>query len=418
MTDSKGIGADRVSRRRTLKGIGVGASLAAMGGAGFDSVAATQEKGTDPNPPVKQWPQYSYNAANTAHGRPGGPRKDAALKWDKDPSARVKGPLVVKDGRVYYCNDDHETIALDEQTGKEIWRYTNAGNDYWGVTAYKDTVYFSDRRPSDQPGGLYALDAKTGELRWKNEGRGEGISSGVTVANDTLYYGSPVSNSEDGRVYAVNPETSEELWTYRFRSDNSSWNHAWPFWNPAVADGKLFVGCHQNNDWDKVALDAETGEELWVNGAGAAGGAVAVADGIAIFPARLAYHAHDAETGEILWSFNKDDKVLWTSPAIADGTAYLGTRKSLYAADLETGRGIWEATSGQVEHDYNAGATQSSPAMTRGIVYTGPWAFDAETGEGIWRFPEGNQTSDPAVANGSVYYGGDRIVALEEKQPT
>ena len=55
---------------------------------------------------------------------------------------------------------------------------------------------------------LYAVDAATGELRWRYETRGK-VKSSPSVSNGTVYVG-----SWDKRMHAVDIETGLVKWTF------------------------------------------------------------------------------------------------------------------------------------------------------------------------------------------------------------
>src|SRR5438067_1255322 len=71
-------------------------------------------------------------------------------------------------------------------------------------TVFDDTVYFgSDDRY------LYALNALTGELKWKFK-TGDVVYSSPAVADGAVYVG-----SHDGYLYALDTKTGEERWKFK-----------------------------------------------------------------------------------------------------------------------------------------------------------------------------------------------------------
>ncbi|MEU3947518.1 PQQ-binding-like beta-propeller repeat protein [Streptomyces sp. NPDC029526] len=102
---------------------------------------------------------------------------DGKQKWSLETSevALFKEPSVVED--VLYIADSARTMrAIDPRTGKELWtstalasaglqvprQYVKAGDTLYGATDL------------DQKGGVIAMDAKTGDVRWTfNDGTGD-----------------------------------------------------------------------------------------------------------------------------------------------------------------------------------------------------------------------------------------------------
>jgi hypothetical protein len=103
----------------------------------------------------------------------------------------------------------------------------------------------------------YALDAQTGEIRWSSPA--EAAVWGAPLYVDGVVYFADLS----GNVYAVGAESGEKIWSTTVES-------AYVVAQPVYADGKVFIAsagdpAEQLGDRSGalVALDAETGEQLW-----------------------------------------------------------------------------------------------------------------------------------------------------------
>jgi outer membrane protein assembly factor BamB len=116
------------------------------------------------------------------------------LRWrvDHNTSWVVTSPAVAG-GVVYVGSSDARFVqALDEATGRELWR-TPIGGIVWSSPAISGrTVYVGDG-----VGRLHALDARTGTERWFFR-TGESVHSSPVVAGDLVIFG-----SADGGVYAL-----------------------------------------------------------------------------------------------------------------------------------------------------------------------------------------------------------------------
>jgi outer membrane protein assembly factor BamB len=170
---------------------------------------------------------------------------------------------------------------------------------------------------------------------------------------------------------------------------------------PVVADGTLYTG---SGDGVLYALDAQTGQEIWLTGgfgqlenSGAVAGDTLVVGG---YDKRVC--ALDRHTGEVLWSFNTVSFVQ-ASPLIIDERVYIATDNAIYALDLMSGQLQWEAATGKED------AYMGAPASDHGIIYTtgGKYliALDSTDGKELWRIQHDEPFTALAVANQTIYVG-------------
>ena len=165
-----------------------------------------------------------------------------------------------------------------------------------------------------------------------------------------------------------------------------------------------------------VALDASTGELLWVWDEGHISGisvtlALTVSNGVVYFGGSFGDHhlyALDATTGEVLWRYKTGDSV--GPPVVANGIVYFGSQDGhLYAADAITGETLWS---------YEVAIHWSHlPAAANGVVYVGSrsvypgatalHALDANTGSQLWSHGTNSDVHSPVVADGVVYFEAD-----------
>ena len=111
------------------------------------------------------------------------------------------------------------------------------------------TVYFGSG-----DGHLYALDANSGELKWKFK-TGNVIHASPAYADGVLFVG-----SWDSYFYAVEAATGKEKWRFQGGEDPLIHNQVGFQSSAAVADGVVYVGCRDSNLY---ALEAATGKEKW-----------------------------------------------------------------------------------------------------------------------------------------------------------
>jgi glucose dehydrogenase len=258
---------------------------------------------------AKLQPAWSYDTGDFADGKPPYPYQ----------SAFESTPLVV-DGVLYVTTPFHRLIALEPETGKELWAYdsdfdrgrrlnlyVNRGAAYWRQ-GDKRRIFLGN-----QDGYVHSIDALTGKAdpRFGNGGRinieelaleGEdregryGLTSPVTPCRDTIVVGGWVSDGRPkgpaGDIRGFDPHTGKLKWTFHTVPrpgeyghdtwEGDSWKerggtNAWSIISADEENGLAFVpltsasidfyggdrkGANLFSD-SLVALDCETGERRW-----------------------------------------------------------------------------------------------------------------------------------------------------------
>src|SRR4029453_3872455 len=119
-------------------------------------------------------------------------------------------------------------------------------------------------------GTMYALDAFSGQPLWtfnindpdpENRGGFPGIQAFETVVDGVVYFG-----AADANVYALDALTGALMWKHSVGDPTVEGAHVWS--SPAVFNGKVYVGKSSHRDdpcvrGAVIALDAETGAEVW-----------------------------------------------------------------------------------------------------------------------------------------------------------
>ena len=325
------------------------------------------------------------------------PREFHRIKWKFPTGDRVVSSPVWREGAIFFGGDDGNIYAVEAESGQQLWKY-RTGGPAPSTPAVKDGVLYA----LSYDGKLYALDARTGTTRWKFATGGErrfeakglhGMQpknqtiadafdvflSSPVVAEDAVYFG-----SGDGNLYAVDAATGELRWKFPTGDVVHS--------SPACADGVLFFG-----SWDSYfyAVEAATGKEKWRFHAGedpvihnqvGFQSSPAVVDGVVYTGCRDAQlYALEAATGKEKWRFDNAMSWVISSPAVSEGKVYFTTSdSSLYnVVDAVTGKSLLK----QQDKCYMF----SSPAIAGDVVFTGVLngtlqARDLQTGELLWSF--------------------------------
>ena len=279
-------------------------------------------------------------------------------------------PLVV--GSTVYLQDLSSSVqALDLQTGRLRWQYlVQAPNDGPNGLAFAGGRLFgaTDTR-------VFALDARTGRHLWghKLTNRHEQFVDIAPLAARGLVYTSTVGFAPGGRgaLYALDQRTGNLRWRFETIRD------PWPFpsaggggaWYPPslASDGRLYFGISNPGPWG--------GSPVRPNGG--------------MFPGPVPYTdsvlALTAGTGRLLWydqvtKHDVRDYDLEASPIVVGNTVY-GAGKSgrVVAWDRVTGKRRWTTAVGTHLHDLGPlprTPTLVCPGLWGGVLTPMAYAHD------------------------------------------
>jgi outer membrane protein assembly factor BamB len=262
------------------------------------------------------------------------------------------------------------------------------------ISVWNDLV-FTD----NDPGGAYALDAKTGAVVWNSTARAFGGSP--AVGDGAVFYGGRSRVGTGTWVTALDPETGAVEWNTKIGDHNLNAS-------PVVASGRVFIGTGEFDD-HFYALDAATGAVVWSKHLADGFFATAtVANGVVyagLVNGRL--YAWKAATGARKWVVTLPS-VIDGPAAAANGVVYIHSDGVLYALSAATGLPVW---SKPVPSGFLPAG--DSPVVSGGTLYVsagaaGLIALSASNGATLWTTPLSSDASyAPALANGVVYVATD-----------
>ncbi|MGN9793711.1 outer membrane protein assembly factor BamB family protein [Streptomyces sp. OZ13] len=240
-------------------------------------------------------------------------------RWTlRAPGGTLSSPVVVGD-TVHVVVSDSRIGAVDAHEGRIRWCSDELTKpDGGGILRAGGTVVVPVNRDYERS-GFVALDAETGEVRWKR--RRSRLRQAAAAGSAVVLW-----NDEDGgQISGVDASTGETLWEDEFSK----------IYGLLVRGGTVIIDTAGFR-----ALDARTGDELWQNGYGDLLGQGEEADAALFHTWRrgeLCVRATD--TGEVLsrTSFPKRVvKDLGPPPALVDGgralfSEALGRRIRLFA---------------------------------------------------------------------------------------
>jgi outer membrane protein assembly factor BamB len=354
--------------------------------------------------PVEPWERGPEAAGDlvvsaTGHDEPARVRAfDAGtgqLRWTyrTGPNAFVRA---VGGGWVIVAADYGPLIGLDLATGKQRWRFELASSQAaeYGTIA-GDTLFIGTSFPSEgavDPPVVYALDLATGRQRWRTVlDRGTDLQWAAPVVHgeqvlvaDTL---SHQGSAPTSHLYALDAGTGQLRWKADLHADQQGF-FAEP---PVVAGGLVYVATASRR---LLALEVDSGREVWRTSgfpviAGVRNGLV-----LAVLEDRLA--ALDAGSGVRRWEVPvRGGGEHW--PVLEGDTVYVASADDVIAVDATAGTTRW-----RVPLDPAVGPPV--PAGGRLYVATRNrlLALDASSGRSLWTSARSRIANGPLAPSDSV----------------
>lgn len=350
------------------------------------------------------WPLYGYDRARSRYLPAKGIKPPFEEVWRYKERPLLEFPPAIAGGKLYFVNNSGYAIALDADTGKQLWKRRIGRLNASSPTYYKHRLYIVNL----VPGHVVKLDARTGRILWKHSLPGRAESSPVVVGR-SLYFG-----CEDGNLYALSTRNGNVRWTTALGGPVKS--------APAYYGGVLYVGDYGGY---MNAVEAKSGRLVWQAGSlgqgfgssGAFYSTPAVAFG-RVYAGNndTRVYSFDRRDGTIAWTYSTGGYV-YSGPAVASTrhtgpTVYIGSFDgNVYALNAKSGEPRWIRSAG--------GSVIGSLTAVGNIVYaaefddTSTTGYAMKTGRTVFRYPRGTYT--PVISDGRRIYltGYSSITALQ-----
>jgi len=289
---------------------------------------------------------------------------------------------VVSNGKVYIGSGDGQMYALDALTGATLWVGAQQPVFFSNSAAVGHGLVFA----SALIGPLIAYNADTGEIVWTSDV--PTARAAPVLKGQALY----VSGSA-GELFAVDARTGIVRWSTPPESGISDQA-------PAVAGGRVF---HIRVRSHLTAYDARTGEELWELQNATSASLTAALD--KVFVPADPIVALDQATGAMIWSAPRDT-VMAGAIAVAGGLLFVPSGAGLKALNADTGALVWTAPAFSIWSPAVANGVVYASNVSGEWD-----AFDARDGTELWSVTTSScggacANGTPAVANGILYLPG------------
>lgn len=392
----------------------------------FVITAGPEERERKP-PKNGAWPMYGYDVERTK-AAPFLQRPPYRFRWAVETHGYIEFPPALVDGRAFVANQAGRFLAIEVKSRKILWQKLLRRCIASGPAVSQGVVYLGVMSPkpcnrkqgrSGLSGYLLAVSATTGKVKWRFDTAP--VESSPLVVGKLVFFG-----SWNGRIYALDKRTGRVRWTL---STGEEINSSGAFWNGAVYFG--------GDGGHLFAVNARTGalrwrassfsrfgrrEQFYPTPAAAYGRVYAAnADGTV--------YSFGARSGRLLWA-RPVGSYVYTSPAIWNRRVYVGSYDGRFAAlNAATGDVVWQRNV--------PGPVHGAPAVMAGLVYfstatglrtahasryikvgpRGTYALDARTGKLVWRQPLIGQYA-PIVADNQrvLLTGATRIYDLTPRR--
>jgi outer membrane protein assembly factor BamB len=240
-------------------------------------------------------------------------------------------------------------VALDKNTGKEIWRSMTAADPGYSAPIVYD---IGDHRELMVwvPGSLNGLDPETGKVIWSIPGK---VQNGVSVMmprkeGDLLLVSSFYNGSVMARLKAADTEVA---WKTEKASEKDTVHLNALMTTPFIENGYIYGVCNQGQ---LRCLNAKTGERIWENtellSAGKklhCGTAFIVKNGgrfilfnetgEMIFAKLSPQGVEEISRGKLIEPTSEfaGRPIVWSHPALSEGTVYARNDKEIVAVSLK-----------------------------------------------------------------------------------
>jgi outer membrane protein assembly factor BamB len=302
---------------------------------------------------------------------------------------------------VYVASSHGEILALRADDGAVVWKVETSGDPHCQPLLANGLLYVDEPDVLHDKGVLYAVDTRTGAVRWKYAY--QGVTSSLLLADGALYAGVGSLTRHQGVVFAVRATDGAQVWVRPFAPYEPILT--------AIRDGVVFGG---TVDGAQVVLRASDGGTVWRTASRGIASAPPTLAGDTLYVASDALLALKVSDGSLRWQRSQPEHLADHAPVVANGVVYVGS-SAVYAYRAADGMPLWHAVIGD---------GMNAPVLVGDVVYAGSeqhnWlvALNRSNGATIWAHRTGAGVTLPTVVDGTIYLGSDTVSALRTHDGT
>jgi outer membrane protein assembly factor BamB len=260
------------------------------------------------------------------------------------------GAIAWDSGRLYAHSGGKFIVALDAETGEEIWRQT-------ALTPFHTSPTIADGRVfvSTDDNELLALDANDGAVLWTHRSISE-TARLITAPSPAVLGETVIAPFTSGEIVALRAQNGTVLWSDSLTRTGgltplSSINDIAA--SPVILGDQVYALSHSGI---MAAFDLRTGEQIWSLPAGGLHAPALVGDYLFLVTVDGEVTAIQRQTGAVRWitqlpAFRNErrrrDRISWAGPVLAGGRLVLASSEGeLVFLDPATGGRIGDRNLG------------------------------------------------------------------------
>ncbi|NOZ86269.1 MAG: PQQ-like beta-propeller repeat protein [Deltaproteobacteria bacterium] len=278
--------------------------------------------------------------------------REGNLLWKFPTGSRIKSDPAVFNGMVYFGSYDKTMYALSVADGSVVWTFPpKAGKPKPGgflltltTNGKKDAGDKALKQNAKENNGNKAANLENKKQNAADEIEKAGKvqeSPAVKYETGAFSYSSPIIADKtlfvgnmDGYLYALDAKTGVLRWRTRTGAEITS--------TPVVDNGLVYVGSHDKNLY---ALDIHNGKVKWkFQTKGKIMSAIRTYRGKVFFGSfDTDFYCLDADSGKLAWKYGTKGPIL-SAPAFHDDRVFFGGGRgdhNFYGLDVKTGKQVW-----------------------------------------------------------------------------
>lgn len=239
----------------------------------------------------------------------------------KSRSSNLGGGLGLTEEALYIVDGAGETLKVEKDSGKIIWRVSIGSSGRSAPTIVGDRLYFGTL-----VGNFYCLDTKTGEQLWSYQAGAVGTKIFGLPAPAYLN-GILVAGFGSGDLVALRAETGEAIWvdTLGRSARDSATDFSAVSALPVIVNGTVYAISLGSV---LVALDVRSGRRIWEREVAGQNTMVVVGDWLYMLSLDQQLACLDRITGHVRWvtqlrrfkdAENDKDPIAWYGPILGGG---------------------------------------------------------------------------------------------------